>query len=63
MKFVLNILIHMHSVIAQVYKKTRHATLYTLDQLMFAGGIGIELARTWDLGIAVEIWGSWPALP
>jgi hypothetical protein len=36
---------------------------------MFAGGIGIELARAWeneinnwDLGIAVEVWGSWPAL-
>jgi len=41
-----------------------------LDQSMFAGGIGIELARTWeneidiwgDLGIADENWGSWLAL-
>src|SRR5258708_32670015 len=33
-----------------------HATIYTLDQLMFAGGIGIELARTWENEI--DNWGT-----
>ncbi len=34
----------------------RRATIYTLDQLMFAGGIGIELARTWENEI--NNWGT-----
>src|SRR5713226_5773587 len=34
----------------------RRATIYTLDQSMFAGGIGIELARTWENEI--NNWGT-----
>src|SRR5258707_7517053 len=34
----------------------RRATIYTLDQSMFAGGIGIELARTWENEI--DNWGT-----
>src|SRR5229473_3956843 len=34
----------------------RRTTIYTLDQLMFAGGIGIELARTWENEI--NNWGT-----